>query len=145
MIAAEAERPDRIDFVLIVTPNVSHYPIARLALERGFHVVCDKPLTRPAATPRSSAAWSRRTALLFCVTYTYRGYPIVQHMRDMIAPASSATSASSPPSIPRNGWPRSLEKTGQKQAALAHRPQRAGHLELRRRHRQPHREHGVAT
>ena len=44
MIAAEAIRPDRVDFILVVTPNDSHYAIARLALERGFHVVCDKPL-----------------------------------------------------------------------------------------------------
>ena len=48
MAAAEARRPegDRIDFVSIVTPNVSHFSIAKTFLDAGFHVVCDKPMTR---------------------------------------------------------------------------------------------------
>ena len=45
MLTAEAKRPDKLDFILIVAPNDIHYPVARQAVESGFHVVCDKPLT----------------------------------------------------------------------------------------------------
>src|SRR4051812_48915979 len=45
MIAAEAKRPDKIDFVSVTTPNHTHYEIAKAAAEAGFNVVCDKPLT----------------------------------------------------------------------------------------------------
>ena len=45
MVAAEAKRPDGIDAVAIVTPNHMHYPVAKAALEAGYDVICDKPLT----------------------------------------------------------------------------------------------------
>jgi predicted dehydrogenase len=85
MAEAEASRRDGIDFVVIVTPNVSHHPIARAFLSRGIHVVCDKPLTLEVAEGEELADLARRKDLLVCVTYTYTGYPAVKQARAMIA------------------------------------------------------------
>jgi len=85
MAEAEAGRKDGIDFAVIVTPNGSHYAAAKAFLSRGIHVVCDKPLTTELADAEELAELARRKDLLFCVTYTYTGYPAVKHAREMIA------------------------------------------------------------
>jgi predicted dehydrogenase len=85
MAEAEAARDDGIDFVVIVTPNGSHHAAAKAFLSRGIHVVCDKPLTLEIAEGEELAELARRNDLLFCVTYTYTGYPAVKQARAMIA------------------------------------------------------------
>ena len=85
MMAAEGAREDKIDFVVIVTPNDSHYPIARSALEQGIHVVCDKPLATSSREAEALDRQARDGDLLFCVTYAYAAYPMVKHMRAMVA------------------------------------------------------------
>ena len=85
MFTAEKDRKDKLDFVVIVTPNNSHFPIAKLALESGIHVVCDKPLT---TTSRDAEELKRMAAdkdLLFMVTYAYTGYPVVKHAKEMVS------------------------------------------------------------
>jgi predicted dehydrogenase len=84
MAKREAARPDRIDFVSIVTPNNTHYPIARAFLEQGIDVVCDKPLVFEVAEAEELERLAHRTGLLFCVTYAYTGYPMVKHARALI-------------------------------------------------------------
>ena len=86
MAAQEAARPatDRIDFVAIVTPNVLHFPAARTFLERGFHVLCDKPMTLDLREARELAALVERTGLVFGVTHNYTGHPLVRHARELI-------------------------------------------------------------
>ncbi len=126
MIVAEADRPDRPDFLLIVTPNDTHYSIARLALEHGFPVVCDKPL---ATSSRDAAALAELAAaknVLFGVTYAYRGYPIVYHMRDMIASGELGEIRFVAAEYPQDWLAGPLETTGQKQAAWRTDPKRAG-------------------
>ena len=85
MADKEARRPDTIDFVVIVTPNVTHFAIARAFLEKGIHVVCDKPLTLEVAEGEELNALAQKQNCLFCVTYTYTGYPAVKQARKMIA------------------------------------------------------------
>ena len=85
MAEAEATRRDGIDFAVIVTPNNSHFAAAKAFLSRGIHVACDKPLTVEVAEAEELAALARRKDLLFCVTYTYTGYPAVKHAREMIS------------------------------------------------------------
>ena len=85
MMAAEGQRNDKIDFVVIVTPNSSHFAIAKSAMENGIHVVCDKPLTTDSGDAEELARISADKDLFFCVTYTYTGYPMVKHVREMIA------------------------------------------------------------
>ena len=126
MIPAEAERKDRPDFLLIVTPNDTHYPIAKLALENGFHVVCDKPLT---TTGRDAEALARLAAwkdLMFCVAYAYSAFPMIKHMREMIARGELGRIRFVSAEYPQDWLATPLERTGQKQAAWRTDPARAG-------------------
>lgn len=86
MIQAEKERPegDRMDFVTIVTPNHMHFPAAKLALESGFHVVCDKPMTLNLSEAKELARIVDETGLLFALTHNYTGYPMVKEARAMV-------------------------------------------------------------
>lgn len=84
MLEAEAAREDKPDFVVIVTPNAAHYPAAKLALEKGFNVACDKPLTMTVAEADELVALTKKQGLEFLVTYTYLGYPMVRQMREMV-------------------------------------------------------------
>jgi len=126
MIRAEAKRPDKIDFLIIVTPNNTHFPIAKLALENGFHVVCDKPLTTSSRDAMKLAANAAKKGVLFCVTYAYSGYPIIKHMREMIAAGELGAIRFVAAEYPQDWLATLLEKTGQKQAAWRTDPGRAG-------------------
>ena len=84
MAEKEAKRKDKIDFVIIVTVNNSHFEIAKAFLEKGINVVCDKPLTLEAKEAEQLVDFTRKNDLLGCVTYTYSGYPMVKHAREEI-------------------------------------------------------------
>jgi len=126
LLRAESGRADRPDFILIVTPNDTHYPITRLALETGFHVVCDKPLATSEGDASHLACLAAEAGLLFGVTYAYRGYPIVYHMRDMVAAGELGEIRFIAAEYPQDWLAGPLEKTGQKQAAWRTDPKRAG-------------------
>lgn len=74
----------RMDFVAIVTPNHMHFEPARLALESGFHVVVEKPMTFDLMEARALQETVRQTGNLLCLTHTYSGYPMVKQARAMI-------------------------------------------------------------
>lgn len=86
MIESEAVLPEskRMDFVSIVTPNHLHYEPARIALEYGFHVMCDKPLCITYEEALELERLAKEKNLLFGMTYTYAGYPLVMQARGMI-------------------------------------------------------------
>jgi predicted dehydrogenase len=126
MIKAEAKRPEKIDFIIIVTPNISHYPIAKLALENGIHVVCDKPLATSSRDAQELAKLAAKKDVLFCVTYAYSGFPIIKHMREMIANGELGTIRFVAGEYPQDWLATLLEKTGQKQAAWRTDPKWAG-------------------
>lgn len=84
MAEREAAREDGIDFVSIVTPNHLHHRIAKAFLEKGIHVICDKPLTTSLADAEELQKLAKQKGLLFAVTYTYTGYPLVKHARELI-------------------------------------------------------------
>ncbi len=87
MCAAEAQKAadERLDFVIIVTPNNTHYEIAAAFLKADFHVVCDKPLTNALDEALDLARISRERGLLFAVTYTYSGYAMISQAYEMIS------------------------------------------------------------
>jgi predicted dehydrogenase len=85
MAAREAAREDRIDAVTICTPNNSHHAIACTFLDRGFHVICDKPLTTSMEDALDLVRRTREAGVVFAITHTYSGYPMVRMARDMIA------------------------------------------------------------
>ncbi|MGN1030118.1 MAG: Gfo/Idh/MocA family protein [Butyricicoccaceae bacterium] len=84
MAEAEASRPDGIDFIVIATPNRTHYPIAKCFLEHGIHVSCDKPVAMSTAEALELRALAQKKGLHFGVSYTYVNYPMVHQMREMI-------------------------------------------------------------
>ena len=73
----------RIDFVSIVTPNKSHFPIAETFLKAGFHVVCDKPMTFTLDEAERLARLVEKTKLVFAVTHNYTGHPLIRHARHL--------------------------------------------------------------
>lgn len=84
MAKAEASKENGIDFVVIVTPNYAHYPACKAFLSNGIHVVCDKPLVFNNEEAEELAQLAGEKGLLFCVTYTYSGYPMVRQARQMV-------------------------------------------------------------
>ncbi len=100
MFAKESTLPacKRMDFVSIVTPNHMHYPVAMAALDAGFAVVCDKPMTLTLDEAKALAKKVEETGLLFCLTHNYTGYPMVKEARDLVNGGAWWSS------IPRAGW-----------------------------------------
>lgn len=86
MIAREKELSDdvRMDFVSIVTPNHVHFGPAKLAMENGFHVVLDKPMTLNLAEAKNLKEIVQKTQKYFCLTHTYTGYPLVKEARAQV-------------------------------------------------------------
>ena len=84
MAEAEAKRPDPIDFVIIVTPNNTHFECSKAFLENGINVVCDKPLTHYAWESEELMNLAKEKDLFFGVTYAFSQYPAVSFMRKMI-------------------------------------------------------------
>ena len=126
MMATEGQRGDKIDFVVIVTPNSSHFAIAKSAMENGIHVVCDKPLTTDSGDAKKLARLSADNDLLFCVTYTYTGYPMVKHLREMIAKGDLGDIRFVNAEYPQEWLSTPLENSGQKQAAWRSDPEVSG-------------------
>ena len=86
MFQAESLLPEgeRMDFVSIVTPNRVHFEPAKLALENGFHVVMDKPLAFNLEEGKKIQELVKKSQLLFCLTHTYTGYPMVKEARQLV-------------------------------------------------------------
>ena len=85
MAKAEAARPDGIDFAVVVTPNVSHYPVCKAFLEAGINVSCDKPLCLSVEQAEDLERLAEEKNLLFMVTYTYMGHVTAKHIKRFIA------------------------------------------------------------
>jgi predicted dehydrogenase len=84
MARREAQRSDSIDAVVIVTPNHLHFPVAKAFLEQGIHVICDKPMTTRLDHADQLLQLAQQRGLLFMVTHTYSGYPLVRHARELV-------------------------------------------------------------
>jgi predicted dehydrogenase len=74
----------RMDYVTIVTPNDSHFAIAKAALEKGFAVLCEKPLTITLEESQELVRLTKQTGLPFIVAYTYTGLPMVMLAKEMV-------------------------------------------------------------
>ncbi len=86
MIIGESELPEseRMDLVSIVTPNHLHFAPTMLALDHGFHVICDKPLCLNMDEAIKLREKVKSTGLIFALTHTYTGYPMVRQAKQMI-------------------------------------------------------------
>ncbi len=128
MAEAEAKLPpeERIDFVSIVTPNHTHYDIARLFLQKGFHVVCDKPMTVTLKEAKALRTLVRKSGKVFALTHNYTGYPLVKQARAMVAKGQLGRILKIVVEYPQGWLLETIETTGQKQASWRTDPKQAG-------------------
>ena len=128
LITAEKKLGDdqRVDFVSVATPNHTHFEIAKAAVEAGFNVICDKPLTLDLKQAEELAAAVDKSGVVFAVTHNYTGYPLVRQAREMILNGDlGEINAIRVHYI--QGWLRTrLELSDQKQAAWRTDPSKSG-------------------
>lgn len=85
MLAGESRRSDPIDLVTVATPNATHFEITKAFLEKGFHVLCEKPMTMTVEEGQEIVKISGSTGKICAVNYGYSGYSLVRHMKAMVA------------------------------------------------------------
>ena len=128
MFEKEAALPEgeRIDFVSVTTPNHVHFDIAKAAIEAGFNVVCDKPMTFDLAQAEELAKLVEKSNVVFALTHNYTGYPLVRQAREMIL-SGELGEIQAIRSNYIQGWLRTrLEEDDQKQAAWRTDPSKSG-------------------
>jgi len=117
---------ERMDFVSIVTPNHVHFDPARLALENGFHVVCEKPISFSLDEALQLKKLVVETGLTFALAHTYTGYPMVKQAREMCTSGQFGKIRKIVVEYPQGWLSTPLEQTGQQQASWRTDPKRSG-------------------
>lgn len=128
MFATESSLPkeQRMDFVTIVTPNFAHFAPAMMALDYGFHVVIDKPMTLSLDEAKQLQQKVKETGLILCLTHTYSGYPMVKQAQKMVTENQLGTIRKIMVEYPQ-GWLSTLtESEGNKQALWRTDPSKSG-------------------
>jgi predicted dehydrogenase len=128
MIVREAalDKDNRMHAVAIVTPNHLHAGPAIMALENGFHVIIDKPMAFSLDEAGNMKAAVERSGLVFALTHTYAGYPMVKEARHMVSAGEIGTVRKIFVEYPQGWLTGFLEKDGQKQASWRTDPSRSG-------------------
>jgi predicted dehydrogenase len=128
LLAKEKALPadQRIDFVSITTPNHMHFPVAKAALDAGFNVICDKPMTLTLEEAETLLEVVKKSGCVFVLTHNYTGHPLVRQAREMIQ-AGDLGEINAVRACYIQGWLRTrLELSEQKQAAWRTDPKRSG-------------------
>lgn len=128
MIEKESQRPDgdRIDFISVVTPNDTHFPIAKAAIEAGFHVVCDKPMTLTVEEAETLCQLVKRHDRIFALTHNYTGYPMVKEAREFVRQGKLGDIRKVVVEYPQGWLATAVEEAGSKQASWRTDPAKAG-------------------
>ena len=128
MIKKESKLPadKKMDFVSIVTPNHAHFGPAMMALDHGFHVVLDKPMTFTLDEAKQLQKKVEETGLLFALTHTYSGYPMVKQAKQMFKEGTFGKVRKIYVEYPQGWLSTSFEKEGNKQASWRTDPKRSG-------------------
>jgi len=84
MLAAERDRPDRLDLVTVATPNSTHFEITKAFLEAGFNVLCEKPMTMTVEEGEEIVLVAARIGRVCAVNYCYSAYPMIRQARAMV-------------------------------------------------------------
>ena len=137
MIAGEAVRDDGVEAIAIVTPNHMHFPVAKACLESGFHVICDKPMTRTVDEARELRGVAEASGRILAVTYNYSGYPMIRQARQMIQDGALGRIRVVQGEYAQEWLSENLEDSGHKQAVWRTDPARSGAGGSRRRYRYP--------
>lgn len=127
MFEQEAARPadERMQFVAIVTPNHLHFPVAKAALEAGFHVLSDKPATFDLAEALALAEVVKKTGKLYGLTHTYNGYPLIKQAKHIVA-SGQLGQVTKIVAEYSQGWLANKDNDGGKQASWRIDPKQAG-------------------
>jgi predicted dehydrogenase len=128
MIEKESRLPEgeRMDFLTIVTPNFAHYGPAMMALEKGFHVVIEKPITFTLEEAKQLKEKVQQSGKILALTHTYTGYPIVKHAKELVKSGVFGKIRKTYVSY-HQGWLSKLsEREGNAQAAWRTDPKRSG-------------------
>ncbi|MFC6671486.1 Gfo/Idh/MocA family protein [Marinobacterium aestuariivivens] len=126
MARREAERPDGIRAVSIVTPNHLHYAATRAFLEAGIDVICDKPLTTTLSEARELEALARGQGRTLAVTYNYSANAMIRLARQLVAEGALGELRLVQVEYAQDWLARNIEQDGQKQASWRTDPQQAG-------------------
>ncbi len=126
MAEEEGKRDDGIDFVIIATPNDTHYDIARVFMEHGINIVCDKPLALTVDEAEELKKMAEELNLLFGVTYTYTGYAMTRQAREMIDHGEIGKIQSVMGEFPQEWLAASLVSDSSEQATWRMDPNRSG-------------------
>lgn len=128
MFEAESQLPAdrRMQFVSIVTPNFAHFEPAMLALESGFHVLIDKPMTLTLEEAKKLHSKATETGLLVCLTHTYSGYPMVKQARQMVKAGELGRIRKICVEYPQGWLSLPSENEGNKQASWRTDPSKSG-------------------
>ena len=116
----------RMDFVTIVTPNFVHFEPAMMALDKGFNVVIEKPITFSLEQAKQLKEKVQQTGLLLLLTHTYTGYPMVKHARYLLQSGIFGKIRKVFVEYPQGWLSTFLEKTGQAQASWRTDPKKSG-------------------
>lgn len=116
----------RMDFVAIVTPNHLHFAPAKLALENGFHDICDKPVTFDLEQALKLQKLVKDTGLIFALTHNYTGYPMVKQAREMVRENQLGKIRKIIVEYPQGWMATRIEESGQKQASWRTDPSKSG-------------------
>jgi predicted dehydrogenase len=128
MILTEKSLPEdqRMDFISIVTPNHMHFAPAKLAMENGFHVVLDKPVTFSLEEALELKKVIENTGMLFCLTHTYTGYPMIKEAKQLLAAGKIGKIRKVYVEYPQGWLTEFREGSNYKQAAWRTDPKRSG-------------------
>jgi len=128
MAKAEAKKPadERLDFIVIVTPNHQHFPPAKLFLESGFNVVCDKPVTFNLAEAKKLRAVVKKSKKVFVLTHNYTGNAMVKQARELVQSGALGEIRKVVSEYPQGWLSTHIEASGQKQASWRTDPKRSG-------------------
>ena len=128
MFENEARLPEgeRMDFVTIVTPNFAHFGPAMMALENGFHVVIDKPITFTLDEAKALKKKVDETELTLALTHTYSGYPAVKEARERVARGDFGQIKKVYVEYPQGWLSAKVEDAGNAQASWRTDPKRSG-------------------
>ncbi|MDP4282872.1 MAG: Gfo/Idh/MocA family oxidoreductase [Bacteroidota bacterium] len=128
MIEKESKMPadKRIDFVTIVTPNFAHFAPAMMALENGFNVVIEKPMTFTLEEARLLKKKVEETGLVLCLTHTYSGYPMVKQAKAMVNEGVLGNVRKIIVEYPQGWLSRLSEREGNAQASWRTDPKKSG-------------------
>lgn len=126
MAEKEAARSDGIEAVSIVTPNHVHFAAAKAFLERGIHVICDKPLTSNLDDARKLKEVADNSKALFILTHNYTGYPMVRHARELVQTGALGDLRLVQMEYLQDWLAEPVEQTGAKQAVWRTDPAQSG-------------------